>query len=713
MSQRAIQELQFFKQQAVHREELGIGESIMGSTITESQLSESKGVDAGVDEDQSTAEDAAGNEPDEDSNISHLIESFAGRNSKNRVNRPKVATIPDIEARTSSKDKQRLIRKLGNDSGKTDQPDEYDHTHELLGADAMGSGHSMAVDDFNERIAEQQPAPVAKPDPCSDEVSEENSANERQLSEPPSPSVISNAFDRMRPRRNLPDVATIKIGSKTKTFVLGSSSPKQIKTSTTPSTFVTTRNHANDASRDNFSSSMRSFAAPGSKLIKAVGGPQSKSHDSMDDSGNSRESDVLSETLSTGSAAPDDEDYRKSTGDEKSNTGDPSSDEGQSSQLWDAESDGEYTGDEEKKAREDAKVAELIRQAEDNSAMRSQDSGKRAHQILKGAGRRDSTAHLIQVIDASVEKIDTQMSRLLYNIRRTHHTSDPPILETSAAAAAESSPEERLSLTVSKTDFADMHIPGQFNLGFVLATRNNADLFIIDQHASDEKYNFERLQANTVVQNQCLVQARTLQITAIEEEIILERNEALLNNGFLVDVDTSGDSPVGQRCKLISLPMSREVTFDISDLEELISLLADTPVSASTENTPRPTKVRRMFAMRACRSSIMVGKTLTLKQMRSLVRKMGQIDKPWNCPHGRPTMRHVCGLDGLGGWREGDGLAGLEEEMETVKWRSWHTHMMERQEEISGEDHDADMQIREEFEASEDGEDREAKTSDE
>ena len=38
---------------------------------------------------------------------------------------------------------------------------------------------------------------------------------------------------------------------------------------------------------------------------------------------------------------------------------------------------------------------------------------------------------------------------------------------------------------------------GQFNLGFIVA-RLGGHLFIIDQHASDEKRNFERLQARPV-----------------------------------------------------------------------------------------------------------------------------------------------------------------------------------------------------------------------
>ena len=56
--------------------------------------------------------------------------------------------------------------------------------------------------------------------------------------------------------------------------------------------------------------------------------------------------------------------------------------------------------------------------------------------------------------------------------------------------------EARLSLSVSKTDFGRMLVIGQFNLGFILAVRpalNEGDedeLFIIYQHAADEKYNY-------------------------------------------------------------------------------------------------------------------------------------------------------------------------------------------------------------------------------
>jgi len=39
-----------------------------------------------------------------------------------------------------------------------------------------------------------------------------------------------------------------------------------------------------------------------------------------------------------------------------------------------------------------------------------------------------------------------------------------------------------------------------------MITRLNRDLFIIDQHATDEKYNFEQLEKNTVLVGQRLIQ---------------------------------------------------------------------------------------------------------------------------------------------------------------------------------------------------------------
>jgi DNA mismatch repair protein PMS2 len=44
---------------------------------------------------------------------------------------------------------------------------------------------------------------------------------------------------------------------------------------------------------------------------------------------------------------------------------------------------------------------------------------------------------------------------------------------------------------------------------------------------------------------------------------------------------------------------------------------------------------------------VMIGTALDESRMRQLVDNMGTMDQPWNCPHGRPTMRHVFNLQNM------------------------------------------------------------------
>ncbi|KAI1853085.1 hypothetical protein JX266_001791 [Neoarthrinium moseri] len=345
-------------------------------------------------------------------------------------------------------------------------------------------------------------------------------------------------------------------------------------------------------------------------------------------------------------------------------------------------SDGEYIDEDDKKAQEEDKVREMIDAAEDATKATSEEMQKRQQSFVKGLmKRKDGTRQLLQRVRLDEDIIRSSSASLADSLTKSTASTTTDFPEDNLDA---DDAEEKLSLTISKTDFGKMKIVGQFNLGFILAVRPaeanpddandrhamDDELFIIDQHATDEKYNFERLQATTVVQSQRLVQPKALELTAIEEEVIKENIEALENNGFMVSIDESGYQPVGSRCQLLSLPLSRETTFTLADLEELISLLTDHQ-STSANTIPRPSKVRKMFAMRACRSSVMIGKSLANKQMEKLVRHMGELDKPWNCPHGRPTMRHLCGLGAWNEsiWQEGDGLGG--EEGRPTNWAAY------------------------------------------
>ncbi|XP_061823445.1 mismatch repair endonuclease PMS2 [Nerophis lumbriciformis] len=199
------------------------------------------------------------------------------------------------------------------------------------------------------------------------------------------------------------------------------------------------------------------------------------------------------------------------------------------------------------------------------------------------------------------------------------------------------SAEEELKKAISKDMFKDMEIVGQFNLGFII-TKLNSDIFMIDQHATDEKYNFEMLQQHTVLQGQKLIAPQKLHLTAVNECVLMENIDIFKKNGFEFLIDE--DAQVMERVKLLSLPTSKNWTFGPADIEELIFMLSDSPGVMC-----RPSRVRQMFASRACRKSVMIGTALSTSEMRKLVLHMSEIEQPWNCPHGRPTMRHLVNLD--------------------------------------------------------------------
>lgn len=533
---------------------------------------------------------------------------------------------------------------------------------------------------------------------------EENIPSVRPATQKAAPGPVQNAFDRMRPKRVAEELATVTVGGRTTTMVLAGPESKRRR-------IHTPKMSGKNSSATGFVSSLRMFAAPGSQMPE--------SDDAQDDEADEAErasadgtiegdgSDVSDAETSSAEAGQNTGTMVNATPSRGRPTERAADDESQSSGdgLFVEPSnsgDDSYLDEDDKKALEERRVAKLIQEAEDAAARPTEETLRRANQMFKGINtrRKDATLNLTQILTTSMDELRRSSVLMPETISTRDQTATRE--EGDAESLDSQSAEAKLSLTISKPDFAEMRIVGQFNLGFILAIRpadtthashgsgDEDHLFIIDQHAADEKFNFERLSATTTLTPQRLVTPHELQLSAVEEELILANKASLIANGFEIEVqdstshltnqpqdatdDTGQDdlssipfsatTPRGRRFNLLTLPTSKETTFSTSDLEELLHLLSESSTSNSASlsshsslshsTIPRPSKVRRMLAMRACRSSIMVGKNLTSAQMGKVVGHMGMMERPWNCPHGRPTMRHLAGLGGWRGW-DGDG----------------------------------------------------------
>lgn len=634
-----------------------------------------------------------------------LISRWVRRESSGREDTTSVATSPELQVKLGpSRSKEKIIRRpIETEASNIAVVEPTDNSPpSYIGLE------NESADGTDDATVRRQPPGVAK-----------EKDDHIQSSEPPIASIQTpsrlpqsrpNAYSPSRFHRGSPEVATITIGNETVTSIIGSPAKRprldQQKAHESTSKRST---RGKDSTLPSFQGRLTQMfsAASAAKPRDTPGLDISLSQD--DGSESAEQSRSPSRASSEGlfvedqndigstnepvpqpsSLEPKEEEEEVNMSDieaefsanyEDSDGGELEEEEAPSSP---SPSDGsKYEDEDAKKTREDNIVQSMIDAAEVAAQTNSEETEKRQQNFVKGTTKRKGATHsLLQTMRLDEGQTHAGL-RSFTEMSLDSSSGEDTSLPTDNLHATDA--EEKLSLAISKSDFGKMKIVGQFNLGFILAVRpgmadpeqggseaptaagaTDDELFIIDQHATDEKYNFERLQASTVVQSQRLVQPKMLELTAIEEEVIKENLSALEANGFVVSIDESGYQPVGSRCQLHSLPLSRETTFSLADLEELVALLTDHP--AASENTvPRPSKVRKMFAMRACRSSVMIGKSLPHRQMEKLVRHMGELDKPWNCPHGRPTMRHLCTLGAAwmqsSGWKEGDGFDGTKAE---------------------------------------------------
>ncbi|XP_018353711.1 PREDICTED: mismatch repair endonuclease PMS2 [Trachymyrmex septentrionalis] len=201
--------------------------------------------------------------------------------------------------------------------------------------------------------------------------------------------------------------------------------------------------------------------------------------------------------------------------------------------------------------------------------------------------------------------------------------------------------EKELQKELTKDSFGKMEIIGQFNLGFIIA-RLEDDLFIIDQHATDEKFRFEKLSNETKLKTQKLIVPKSLNFSALNETILIEHQQMFENNGFTFNINEQAEP--SKKIELIGMPVSGYWQFGQEDIEELVFLIREAGNENMDKHIYRPSRVKQMLASRACRSAVMIGTALNFSEMQRLITQMAQMQNPWSCPHGRPTIRHLLSL---------------------------------------------------------------------
>jgi DNA mismatch repair ATPase MutL len=160
-----------------------------------------------------------------------------------------------------------------------------------------------------------------------------------------------------------------------------------------------------------------------------------------------------------------------------------------------------------------------------------------------------------KIIDISQETLLEQFRKLKPKPKK----QVPKNTRTKYQSKSSLEAEKDLNRIISKNDFQNMEIIGQFNKGFIIA-KLREDIFIIDQHASDEKYNFETLQRTTALNTQPLIVPKRMELPVADELIVRENLEIFKKNGFLFHIND--DAEPTKRVSLLTVPTSKNTVFN-------------------------------------------------------------------------------------------------------------------------------------------------------
>ncbi len=167
---------------------------------------------------------------------------------------------------------------------------------------------------------------------------------------------------------------------------------------------------------------------------------------------------------------------------------------------------------------------------------------------------------------------------------------------------------------------------GQISKTYILA-ENNKGLLIIDQHAAQERINYEKFMKQYEkegIKTQKLVKPKVINLSAAESGVMEENINLLSKLGFGID-NYGNNSFILRTTPSIFGRVNIVLITDI--LTELSGISSKSIAKAKEERIIR-------FA---CRKSIKAGEEMTMPLMEKLIEELDNTEQPFTCPHGRPT----------------------------------------------------------------------------
>ncbi|HSP56588.1 MAG TPA: DNA mismatch repair endonuclease MutL, partial [Dehalococcoidia bacterium] len=170
-----------------------------------------------------------------------------------------------------------------------------------------------------------------------------------------------------------------------------------------------------------------------------------------------------------------------------------------------------------------------------------------------------------------------------------------------------------------------LRVIGQFGAIYIIAEGPDG-MYLIDQHAAHERVLYERFvrgRAEAAADVQGLLDPLSLEVSPRHRALLAGEGEALRAYGLEVE-------PFGESAYLVrAVPRSLAAGEIRDSVVRFLDLMLEEGEIDGRD---------RVAMSLACHGAVRAGKTLSLEEMRDLVRQLEESEAPNTCPHGRPTM---------------------------------------------------------------------------
>ncbi len=221
----------------------------------------------------------------------------------------------------------------------------------------------------------------------------------------------------------------------------------------------------------------------------------------------------------------------------------------------------------------------------------------------------------------------------------TEYNANPSYVLEEVVSESETFPEAEDSVTYIQTELFDKDFLSQEGrirhrlIGEVFDTywlvEFNNSLYIIDQHAAHEKVLYEEFLnkiKNEKHYSQNLMPSFVVTLSASEEATLNRYQKQLEDMGF--EIRPFGGSEYAISAVPADLYTLDESNLFLSFLDELGEISSGMASDLLLDR----------IASAACKAAVKGGNKISFTEANSLIDRLLQLDNPYNCPHGRPTI---------------------------------------------------------------------------